>query len=215
MNQVKLDINIIGVINDTKFTAKGSGIGEDGKTSLKLEYSDIPKGWDPLVYSDPLINLSFLKEIRGARCLGMLTGPDYTAERVFDFGKGQQLRALAKIYREGGNVTVGSYSMIGTVHLPQLTEVYPFEEIMIPSGPGDAIGIGMLRFKAITGDNIDAVASTRYHFSKNLRIPFVQIRRAQIKAKVQERTFSGEFEIKVQPLPEMKKDESYIGEMCA
>lgn len=213
MTEVKLSVHIIGVINDTKFIATGTGLGRDGKTSLQIEYSDVPVGWDPLIYSDPLINLSFLKEIGGARCLGMLTGPNYTAERVFDFGKGQQLRALAKITKEG-DVVIGSYSMVGTVHIPKLTEVEPFEEVMIPSGHGESIGIGMLRFKTINGEKVEAVASTRYYFDKKARIPFPQIRRAKISAKVHNNVFSGEFDIKVQPMPQIQKDGPYIGQMC-
>lgn len=209
----KLEVDIIGVINDTKFKAKGSGTAESGRVALQLEYSEVPHGWNPLVYSDPLIALSYLKEINDARCLGMLTDTSYRAERVFDFGKGFQLRSLARISKRD-SVALGEYSMVGTVRVPELADVEPFEEVMIPSGPGSALGIGMLRFKTANKETIEAVASTRYFFDKGLRIPFVQVRRSQITCKVEKSTFKGEFKLSVQPLPLSKKDSPYLGHFC-
>ena len=209
----KIEVDIIGVINDTKFKAKGTGSAKSGTVSLRLDYSEVPEGWHPLVYSDPLINLSYLKEINDARCLGMLTDTKYRAERVFDFGKGYQLRSLAQISKRN-NVAVGAYSMTGTVRVPNLIDVEPFEEVMIPSGPGTALGIGMLRFKTENKEIIEAVASTRYFFDQGLRIPFTQIRRTESICKADKGKFDGKFKVTVQPMPNIHKDGPYLGHFC-
>jgi hypothetical protein len=208
----KLKVHIIGIINDTKFTAQVEGTASEGRSSLHLDYTEVPKGWHPLIYSDPLINLSFLKEFNGARCLGMLTDTNYRAERVFDFGKGFQLRGLAKIHREG-NVVVGAYSMHGVVHVTNLVGVEPFEEVMIPSGPGNAVGVGVLRLLAENKETIEGIVSTRYFFDEKVRVPFPQIRRSKIDARVRENVFSGEFSMTVRPMPAMQRESPYIGHM--
>lgn len=209
-----LAVEIFGVINDEKFEAKGTGRGAPGHVVLQIEYSSVPEGWHPLVYCDPLINLAFLDEAGGARNLDSLTGCNYRAQRIMDFGSGYFLRGTASIRREGA-IVVGDYSLVGTLRVPDLIDAEPFEELMIPSGPGGALGVGSMRLLGKNGDKVEALVATRYFFDKKARIPFPQIRRWKGSLRVDDRVFVGEYQPIVRPMPAVKEGSAYIGHLIA
>ena len=110
-----ITVGIVGVINDGKFTVKGTGNidAKTGNADIELTYSDIPKNWSPLMYCDPLVLLAGYGESAGGRNFLSLSPQGYDAEATFDFGGGMMLRKTANISVEGDAI-VANYAISGT-----------------------------------------------------------------------------------------------------
>lgn len=128
MKKLGLKVELIGIINDEKFTTKGSGTIDPstGKASLQLDYSSCPKNWTPLQYSDPLILLAGYREEGGANFARL--GSGFKAACTFDFGGGQILRKTATITVHEEHIDA-VYSISGTASVGHITEMLPFTEV--------------------------------------------------------------------------------------
>jgi hypothetical protein len=174
----RINVDIIGAINDHKLKARVTGEIEDetGEGRLEFRYDEVPLHWHPLNYTDPLVLLPGYRNATGTAAFRSLQAPgSFTAECTFDFGNGFLLRKGASIIVEGNNHT-GGYYITGTVRAGNIFDAlgeqhqrpYEYREYLHPGGPGQIIGVGHARWphRRRDGDPIDepieAVVSARY-----------------------------------------------------
>jgi hypothetical protein len=201
---MRIQIRIIGCINDQKFTARVSGRTDPdtGQASISLAYSNIPPLWHPFNYSDPLVLTPDYREEDDASNFRSLAQSGFTATCTIDFGYGLILRKTAEI-RWGGGVLVGGYFIGGAARCPDIVSVEPYEEFMHPAGEGTLIGIGMAHWRTSSGEIIEACVSTRYKFDEPkdvLKIPQVRRYSAKLSRSLDGLTVNGEYETVVRPL---------------
>ena len=196
----KINVDIIGAINDHKLKARVTGQIDDasGLGALEFRYEEVPPApyWHPLNYTDPLVLLPGYREAGGGGTFRTLNPPgSFTAECTMDYGNGLLLRKGATINVDG-DVHTGGYFIIGTArsgHIPNELGAnhkapYVYQEFLHPAGAGQIIGIGYAQWARLSeggnpvGDPIEAVVSTRYrlkgwtgtlpgHYVRTLEIP--------------------------------------------
>lgn len=195
-------VNIIGVINDGKFTVKGKGSidPKSGDADIELTYSDIPKNWSPLMYCDPLVLLAGYGETAGGRNFLSLSPDGYDAEATFDFGGGMMLRKTARIRVEGDSI-IADYSISGTAHVGNISAVKPYKEHLIPLEGGQFLGIGLAKWDSKDGA-FEAVVSTRYRLKTTnkdawAKVPS-QIRSFEADANLDGKVFKATYKTNVQ-----------------
>lgn len=175
----RIDVDIIGAINDHKLKANVVGEIEDatGVGELEFRYSEIPPvpGWHPLNYTDPLVLLPGYHSPGGRGSFRDLQAPgSFTATCTLDFGDGFLLRKGATINVQGG-VHTGGYYLIGTVRSGHVADAlggaspgYTYREFLHAAGPGQIMGIGHAQWPRRTeggrpiGEPIEAIVSARY-----------------------------------------------------
>ena len=177
----KINVDIIGAINDHKLKARVTGQIEDtsGEGTLEFRYDEVPPHWHPLSYSDPLVLLPGYQDASTGGAFRTLHSPgSFTADCTLDFGNGLLLRKGATIQVDGDNHT-GGYYIVGTArsgHIPDRLGAkyqarYEYREFLHPAGPGQIIGIGYARWPRITRNGspvdepIEAVVSARYRLA--------------------------------------------------
>lgn len=181
-----IKVNLFGSINDHKFTTSGDGHIDPatGEAKIRLAYSSCPPEWNPLNYSDPLVLLAGYKEMNGARNFLSLSNKGYHAVSTIDFGSGLLLRKTATIRVENGSL-VANYALFGAARVANIIGIEPYEEHMIPAGPGQIIAIGLARWKTSDNKTIEAVVSSRYILEENKNtLERPQIRRFEVKASL-------------------------------
>jgi hypothetical protein len=201
---MRIRINIIGCINDQKFTARVSGRTdpETGQASISLAYSNIPPLWHPFNYSDPLVLTPDYREVDGALNFRSLTQYGFTAACTIDFGYGLILRKTAEIHWEGGELH-GGYAIMGSARCPDIVGVEPYEEFMHPAGDGMLIAVGMAHWRTGSGEMIEACVSTRYKFDEPksvLKIPQIRRSDATLSRSHDGLIVNGEYKTVVSPL---------------
>jgi hypothetical protein len=202
---MRIRINIIGCINDQKFTARVSGRTdpETGRASIRLTYSNIPPLWHPFNYSDPLVLTPDYREEDDAFNFRSMAQQGFTAACTIDFGQGLLLRKTAEI-RWGGGLLIGGYFIGGTANCPDIVGVDPYEEFMHPAGDGTIIAVGMAHWRRASGEIIEACVSTRYKFDEPKdvqKIPQVRRSTAALSLSPDGLTVDGAYETVVSPLP--------------
>jgi Green fluorescent protein len=202
--QLSGTVFISGVINDCEFSADGEASGDPatGDYKVHLDYKSVPKGWDPLMYTDVKVSLVFLKEEGGGKNFLAVTGGRYTSAGSIDFDDGNYLRNHTTIEVEGNRIKA-VYVMHGSAKTGALATMEFFEETMIPFGPGRIAAVGLARWKAHSGELLDAIFSTRYDFDKKFSLAVPQVRRieAQPTFDKSSRRFSSSYRGKVAALP--------------
>jgi len=202
---MRIRINVIGCINDQKFTARVSGRTDPdtGRASIRLAYSNIPPLWHPFNYSDPLVLTPDYREEDGAFNFRSMAQQGFTAACTIDFGQGLLLRKTAEI-RWGGGLLIGGYFIGGTANCPDIVGVDPYEEFMHPAGDGTIIAVGMAHWRRASGEIIEACVSTRYKFAEPKdvqKIPQVRCSTAALSLSPDGLTVDGAYETVVSPLP--------------
>lgn len=202
-------VEIIGVINDQKFTVEGDGNvdPEHGHAEIELNYSNVPSGWNPLNYSDPLVLLAGYEERDGGQNLMSLTEGGYDVQSTIDFGEGLSLRKTASI-RVNGNRLDAVYSLIGSARVEDITEIEPYREYLLPAGEGQIIGVGIGEWRT-PDDTVDALVSSRYQFKEPrevLKRP--QIREFDVNAELDDdgSRFEAEYETQMRPMIATRDD---------
>jgi hypothetical protein len=201
---MRIRINVIGCINDQKFTTRVSGRtdSETGRASIRLTYSNIPPLWHPFNYSDPLVLTPDYREEDGAFNLRSLAQSGFTAACTIDFGLGMTLRKTAEIRWSGGELH-GGYAIWGTANCTDLVGIEPYEEFMHPAGDGTIIAVGMAHWRRASGEIIQACVSTRYKFDEPKDVlKIAQVRRSRVSPRLSADglTFEGDYETVVLPL---------------
>lgn len=216
MVQITGNVRISGVINDVEFSASGSATGDPsaGRYKVSLKYSEIPKGWHPLMYADPKVGLLFLKEQDGGENFQSVTGGRYTSAGTIDLGDGNLLRNNADIRMLTGNRFIANYVMSGTAHIDRLIALEFFEETMLPLGPGRAVGLAIARWKTRGGKPLDGLFSNRYSFDPRRRLARPQVRRIEAKPTMRGMSFSLANVGSVRALPRLvERKGPYIGNL--
>jgi|SRR5690349_6525173 hypothetical protein len=180
----KINVDIIGAINDHKLKAKVTGQIDDGTGvgNLEFKYEEIPPApyWHPLNYTDPLVLLPGYPAVRDGVTFPSLAAPgSFTAECTMDFGNGLLLRKGATINVGDGGFHTGGYFLIGTArsgHMPDMLGAihnlpYVYREYLHPASAGQIMGIGYAQWPRLreagkfVGDPIEAIVSTRYRLT--------------------------------------------------
>jgi hypothetical protein len=179
-NKLEGTVFISGVINDCEFSAEGSTEGDasTGEYKVRLDYKSVPKGWDPLMYTDVKVSLIFLKEENDGLNFLSLAGGKYTSSGSIDFGDGNSLRNNTMIEVQGSRIRA-VYVMYGTAKTGDLGGMEFFEETMVPFGPGRIAALGLARWRTRAGEPLDAIFSTRYDFSPKKSLSRPQVRRIE------------------------------------
>jgi hypothetical protein len=181
--QRKINVEIIGAINDHKLKAKVTGAIDDasGEGELEFRYEEVPPlpHWHPLNYTDPLVLLPGYRDDAGGnatfRTLAAPASGSFTAQCTMDFGEGLLLRKGATINVEGDALT-GGYHLMGTVRSGDIPDMigakhqapYEYHEFLHPAGAGQIIGVGRAVWtrkrdgSRPPGEPIEAIVSSRY-----------------------------------------------------
>jgi hypothetical protein len=201
---MRLKVNVIGVINDQKFTTRGTGAvdPDTGLCSIRLTYSRVPEMWHIYNYSDPLVLLAGYREEGGGLNFMSMCHGGYSSESTIDFGAGMSLRKTASIRWEGCYIHA-DYAIVGSARVDDITGIEPYEEFMHPAGDGQIIAVGLARWQTTSRGIIEAVVSSRYKFIEHkevLKIP--QVRSFKVKPTISPDglTYEGEYETVVKPL---------------
>ena len=197
-----IKIKIIGVINDSKFTVEGKGNidPKSGNAEVELHYSNVPAGWNPINYSDPIVLLAGYAESKGGRNFGSLS-TGYEVKATYDFGNGLMLRKTAtiEIGKEGLNAV---YSITGTARVADIVKANPYKEYLVPTRDG-FIGIGIASWTTKSGDTIEALVSSRYRLKGINKAAWrsvkPQVRSFSVEAKLSDdgRSFTGRFKTSI------------------
>jgi hypothetical protein len=216
------DVRISGIINDEEFSATGEAAGDPvtGRYQVTLNYTSIPKGWHPFMYTDVKVSLLFLKEEGGAQNFLSLANGVYQSAGTIDLGNGNLLKNNTNIRMLNKNRFTAVYVMCGTAHTGDLNQMEFFEETLLPFGPGRIAAIAMARWKSRSGEVFDALFSTRYIFDSKKELKRPQFRRvnanATLKASKTGGTFRASYTGFVRPLPRgVEEGGPYIGHLIA
>jgi len=212
------DVRITGIINDEEFSAAGeaSGDASTGDYTVRLEYTHVPHGWHPLMYTDVKVSLLFLKEQDQGQNFLSLTGGHYTSAGTIDLGAGNILRNNTVINLTDKNHFTAVYVMHGTAHTGDLSTMEYFEETMLPFGPGRIAALGIARWKTKDGKPLDGLFSTRYMFDQKHRLNRPQMRRIEAKPSLREMTFASTYTSLVRALPRLVEEGGpYIGHLIS
>jgi hypothetical protein len=211
-------VRITGVINDEEFAAEGdaSGNPSTGEYRVRLEYQHVPKGWHPLMYTDVKVSLLFLREEGEGQNFLSLAGGKFTSAGTIDLGDGNVLRNNTNIQLIDERTFSAVYVMYGTAQIGELTDMTYFEETMLPWGPGRIAALGLARWHARDGRDIDALFSTRYAFDGRNQLKRPQMRRIEASAKMERMTFASTYEGIVRSLPRaVEEGGPYVGHLIA
>jgi hypothetical protein len=196
----RVDVDIIGAINDHKLKAHVTGYIDDstGNGELQFAYHEVPPApyWHPLNYTDPLVLLPAYPGIKGAKSMAkMYPSGGFRADCTLDFDNGLRLRKGANIIvKPDGSLHTGGYYLFGTARSGHIADMlgkkhgfaYEYREFMHPAGAGQIIGIGYARWPRLRrrgkeiGEPIEALVSTRYRFADSNVLPGHFIRVVEI-----------------------------------
>jgi hypothetical protein len=217
--EISGDVRISGVINDYEFSAEGEATGNPstGEYSVKLDYTDVPKGWHPLMYTDVKVSLLFLKEEDGGKNFLSLANGTYTSAGSIDFGEGYVLRNNTNIRMVDDSTFQAVYIMTGTAQMDELTNLQFFEETMLPMGPGKIAALAIARWQCRNDEPLEAIFSTRYNFDSQARLDRPQVRRIEANPTMEGmRNFSSTYTGFVRQLPRMVEEGGpYIGHLIS
>jgi hypothetical protein len=210
------DIRITGAINDEEFSAQGSASGNPstGEYKVRLDYTNIPKGWHPFMYTDVKVSLLFLREEDGGTNFLNLTAGTYKSAGTIDLGDGNILRNNTNIKRTGSNTFVAVYVMNGTAHIDELVGMDYFEETMLPFGPGRIASLAIAQWKT-KRKPVEALFSTRYLFEEKYRLDRAQFRRIEATPQFDGKSFTCTYKAFVKALPKVEEGGPYIGHLIS
>lgn len=217
MSKLSGSVRITGVINDDEFWAEGEAVGdpESGEYTVRLEYERVPRGWDPLLYTDVKVSLLFHREEQEGRNLLSVTGGSYRTSGSIDLGNGNLLRNNTMIEMVDDETFRAVYVMYGTAQTGKLQDIEFFEETMIPFGKGKIAALALARWKTTDGKDLDAIFSTKYVLSnEEAALEGAQFRRMEAHPTFDGRTFQCSYNGYIQNLPRfVEKKGAYIGHL--
>lgn len=217
MSKLTGRVRISGVINDDEFRAQGEAAGdpETGEYQVHLEYEQVPRDWDPILYTDAKVGLLFQKEDDNSKNMHSLTDGNFLASGIIDLGRGNFLRNNASIKMLDNETFVADYVMHGTAKTGVLNNIDFFEETMVPFGDGVIAGMALARWKTADGNNLDAIFSTRYTLdNKSQTLTGPQLRRLDAHPRCNGSVFDCDYRGQLQALPRLvERQAPYIGHL--
>ena len=132
-----------GTVNETSFTATGAGEGDSssGRLWFDVEFSAVSEGTDPLANLLAVLILPtglFGREENGAENLLTLADGDFGFRQLLA-GDGIAAQSSGTLARTGDRQFTWSSLAEGRVELRSVSEIHPFNVIMLPAGLGKLI----------------------------------------------------------------------------
>jgi hypothetical protein len=165
---VKLSVELVGMINGEILTAAGDGVGSlgTGRLTVGYSFSTIPEGYSvycAALYTSCCSTPTFAVEVEGGLSMMSLSGGRYKCRRLFDFGP-------YGTYDYTYEIRLDSFSMRasgvieGTLHLPELASLAEpdFTEIMVPVSSNEIRSWSQTSFRSMAGDVVPVRVEGRY-----------------------------------------------------
>ena len=193
-----------GVVNGTRFTAAGRGEGDarSGALSFEVDFSAIADGTDPVANLLGVLILAtglFGKELDGAENLLTLTDGDFYFTQLLA-GDGVEVNANGKLGRTGEREFEWSSYAEGDAALSSVSEIRPFEVIMIPAGHGKLIET--VQWPIVDAGELKHVQAIRhFSFDPAAQLRDHQLREVAIKPRVDGLTVRLDIDTAVRRLP--------------
>jgi hypothetical protein len=132
-----------GIVNDTSFSATGHGRGDSvtGRLSFQVTFSDVHEGTDPIANLLGVLILPtglFGREIGGAVNFLTLAGGDFGFRQLLA-ADGIAAQSHGKLSPTGEREFTWSSSAEGQIELSRVSEIRPFNVVMVPAGLGKLV----------------------------------------------------------------------------
>ncbi|WP_460305861.1 hypothetical protein [Actinocorallia aurea] len=132
-----------GRVNDIEFTASGRGEGDTltGDLEFEVAFSDVSAHTDPFANLLAVLILPtglFGREGENAANLLTISGGDFFFRQILS-GPNIAAQSSGRLDRTGPREFTWTSFAEGQVELAEVTEIQPFNVVMIPAGPGGMI----------------------------------------------------------------------------
>jgi hypothetical protein len=174
----------VGIVNGTRFTAKGRGEGnsESGDLFFEVEFSDVQKGTD--LFANMLAVLItptgvFGREVGDAESLLTLGGGEFHFRQLLA-GEGVSSYASGRLSQTDEREFTFSSAAEAEVDFERVTEIHPFSVMMIPAGLGKVIET--IEWPIVDNGEVKRVHSIRHFtFAPRTALRVEQLRDVRIE----------------------------------
>lgn len=199
---LRMKWNVPCYVNGEEFNLEGvgEGNGAEGTMDVAVKFTALPAGFDPYIVtawtsSDSLL---FMQEQGGARNLLGLTGGAFRVLRAINLGDGNYLNCIFEKRRDGDTIyTTGVVR--GVVNVPPIGGVLTMREELDQADAGVIFGKLDTVFATEDGDSISPQVNGLYAYGTERRMPFPQMRTADVQGKKNGLQFDVSYRVTVEP----------------